>query len=81
MLKQFHAHIALMMLAAIAVLYPHLTQAQDRSGSLQGVVKNSSGTPVSGAFVKMKNPERRLMFMVITQAGGRYAVSNLPIGK
>jgi streptogramin lyase len=81
MLKQIHARIVIVVLAVMAVLYPHLTQAQDRSGSLQGVVKNSSGAPVSGAFVKMKNPERRLMFMVITQAGGRYTVNNLPTGK
>lgn len=41
---------------------------QDTAGSLQGVVKSSSGDPVSGAFVKLKNAERRLTFMVISQA-------------
>ena len=49
--------------------------------SLQGVVKNSSGAPVSGAFVKMKNAEGRLTFMVISQAQGRYSVNSLPAGK
>jgi hypothetical protein len=29
----------------------------------------------------MKNAERRLTFMVATQAGGRYAVNNIPTGK
>ncbi len=54
---------------------------QDTAGSLQGVVKSSSGDPVSGAFVKLKNAERRLTFMVISQAEGRYTASNLPAGK
>lgn len=81
MLKQLHSQIVVVMLAVTAVLYPHSIQAQDRAGTVQGVVKNSSGAPVSGAFVKMKNAERRLTFMVITQAQGRYAVNNLPTGK
>ena len=71
----------LVTLAAIAVLRPNLIQAQDRSGVLQGVVKDSSGAPVAGAFVKMKNAERRLTFMVVTQAQGRYSVNSLPAGK
>jgi len=44
-------------------------------------VKNASGEPVSGAFVKLKNSDRRLTFMVISQAQGRYTTSNLPAGK
>jgi streptogramin lyase len=32
-------------------------------------------------LVKLKNAERRLTFMVATQASGRYAVNNLPTGK
>ena len=69
------------LLAVIAVIYPCFVQAQDRAGSLQGVVKASSGAPVSGAFVKMKNSERRLTFMVVTQAQGHYGVNSLPAGK
>ncbi len=81
MLKQLNLMMVFAILAVTAVLYPSLTQAQDRTGILQGVVKNSSGSPVSGAFVKMKNAERRLTFMVITQAQGRYTANNLPAGK
>ncbi|HEY3302353.1 MAG TPA: carboxypeptidase regulatory-like domain-containing protein [Candidatus Binatia bacterium] len=66
---------------SLAVLYPRFTQAQDRSGTLEGVVKNSSGAPVSGAFVKMKNAERRLLFMIVTQGQGRYSAKLLPLGK
>ena len=81
MFKQIHAWIFVLLLAVIAILYPHPIQAQDRAGVLQGVVKDSSGAPVSGAFVKMKNAERRLTFMVISQVQGRYSVNSLPGGK
>jgi hypothetical protein len=53
---------------AFALLAPNLIHAQDRAGVLQGVVKDSSGAPVAGALVKLKNGERRLTFMVVTQA-------------
>lgn len=68
-------------MAALTVICPNLIQAQDRSGVLQGAVKDAAGAPVSGAFVKMKNAERRLTFMVVTQAQGRYSVNSLPAGK
>ena len=81
MLNKLDRMPAIIVLAVIAVVYPCLAQAQDRSGTLQGVVKDSSGAPVAGAFVKMKNGERRLTFMVVTQAQGHYAVNSLPAGK
>ncbi len=81
MFKQIHSQIVVVVLALIALLYPHLVQAQDNTGSLHGVVKNSSGAPLSGAFVKMKNAERRLSFLIITQAQGRYSANKLPAGK
>src|SRR5437762_12086467 len=68
-------------LVAIALVCTRLIHAQDRSGVLQGVIKDASGAPVSGAFVKLKNAERRLTFMVISQAQGRYSVNSLPSGK
>jgi cytochrome c5 len=81
MLRKMISWVALVTLAAIAVVRPNLIQAQDRSGVLHGVVKNSAGAPISGAFVKMKNAERRLIFMVISLAQGRYSVNTLPAGK
>jgi mono/diheme cytochrome c family protein len=48
---------------------------------VEGIVKNSSGQPVAGAFVKLKNAEKRLTFMVISQAQGRYTADRLPAGK
>ena len=81
MLKQMTLQLVVVMLAAIALLCPQSIRAQDRAGVLQGVIKNSSGAPVSGAFVKMKNDDRRLTFMVISQAQGRYSVNSIPEGK
>ena len=81
MLKQMTLQVVVVMLVAITALCPNPIQAQDRAGILQGVVKDSSGAPVSGAFVKMKNAERRVTFMVVSQAQGRYSVNSLPSGK
>src|SRR5215472_10314280 len=58
----------------------HSVQAADFAGSVQGVVKNASGEALAGAYVKLINPERRLTFMVISQAQGRYSMNNLPPG-
>ena len=81
MFKKITAQIVFVAFTALALCYPDFIFAQDRAGTLQGVVKDASGAPVAGAFVKMKNAERRLTFMVVSQAGGRYSVNTLPSGK
>ena len=55
--------------------------AQDAGGTLTGVITDAAGAPVAGAFVQMRNAERRLNFMVITQEQGKYAIDRLPAGK
>jgi virginiamycin B lyase len=79
--KHIHSAILFVAVAVFTVLCPALIQAQDRAGILQGVVKDAAGAPLAGAFVKMKNAERRLTFMVVSQAQGRYSVNSLPAGK
>ena len=54
--------------------------AEGHSGVLEGVVTDSSGQPVAGAFVKLENAERRLTFMFISQDEGRYTADMLPAG-
>jgi virginiamycin B lyase len=76
MLRQMNWKIVGAMFLCAAVV-----QAVDNGGSIQGVVKSASGEPVSGAFVKVKNPDRRLTFMVISQVQGQYTASSLPPGK
>jgi len=66
--------------AGVALLLAASAQSV-RAAEMQGVVKSASGAPVSGAFVKLQNAERRLTFMVVSQVQGRYTVKNLPAGK
>jgi streptogramin lyase len=81
MFKQTHVLLVVILLSsAIEIGYPNSLLAQDRSSTIQGTVKNSSGAPVNGALVKLQNAERRLTFLVPTQDGGRFQVSNLPAG-
>ena len=68
-------------LVSLAFYCAQPIHAQDRAGTLQGVVKDAKDAPVAGAFVKMHNAERRLTFMVISQEQGRYSVNTLPRGK
>src|SRR3979490_2578345 len=65
----------------VSVLWSQPGSAQNAVGSLTGVIKDARGAPVAGAFVQMKNAERRLNFMVITQEQGKYSSSRLPAGK
>src|SRR5437773_11862385 len=72
---------AVFLIALALFVSMHAVRATDNNGVVQGVVKNSSGQAVSGAFVKFKNAERWLTFMVISQAQGRYTADKLPPGK
>jgi streptogramin lyase len=54
--------------------------ADGYSGTIEGVVRDASGQPVAGAFVKLKNEERRLTFMHVSQEGGQYNAVKLPAG-
>lgn len=69
------------LIAAVLFVSVCSMRAATYSGVVEGVVKNSSGQPVAGAFVKLKNEQRRLTFMVISQAQGRYTADRLPAGK
>ncbi|HEY7297574.1 MAG TPA: carboxypeptidase regulatory-like domain-containing protein [Xanthobacteraceae bacterium] len=76
-----HGSRILAVTAAAALLgSAHAIRAADFDGSVAGVVSSASGQALPGAYVKLINPERRLTFMVVTQAQGRYTVNNLPPG-
>ena len=75
-----HWSVGKFVVAGVALLLAASAQSV-RAAEMQGVVKSASGAPVSGAFVKLQNAERRLTFMVVSQVQGRYAVKNLPAGK
>jgi streptogramin lyase len=67
--------------AALLFLCGQFARAAENNSTVEGVVQDASGKPVAGAFVKLKNNERHLEFMVISQAQGHYTVSNLPAGQ
>ena len=64
-----------------AVSCPGAASAQGTVGTLTGVITDAAGSAVAGAFVQMRNAERRLNFMVITQEQGKYSIDRLPAGK
>ncbi len=78
-------HVAQKMVVAAAALIVLLClpsiRAAENSGVVRGVVKSSSGQPLSGAYVKVYNPARELTFMVVSQSGGRFSFKNLQPGK
>src|SRR5205823_12051162 len=64
-----------------ALSCPGAASAQGAVGTLTGVITDVAGSPVAGAFVQMRNAERRLNFMVITQEQGKYSIDRLLAGK
>jgi len=81
MFRHFTVKIAVVVAMGVAIVGIHSAQAVNNGGSVQGIVKSASGEAVSGAFVKLKNAERRLTFMVISQTQGSYQIGGLPPGK
>src|ERR1700710_3049670 len=76
-----HGSRSLAVVAAVGLFGSvHPMQAADFAGSVQGVVKSASGQALPGAYVKLINAQRRLTFMVVSQAQGRYSMNNLPPG-
>src|SRR5207249_2799283 len=68
-----------MVLAMMVMIAAVSIRAADNTGVLQAVIKDLAGAPVARAFVKMKNAERRLTFMWMSQPQGRYT-ANVPPG-
>jgi virginiamycin B lyase len=64
---------------AMLIAAQSVASAQN-DGTLTGVVSDASGQPVAGAFVKLKNDERRLTFMVVSKERGQFEAKDLPPG-
>jgi hypothetical protein len=65
----------------VMLLAASSSRSEDARGAVQGVVSDATGRPVAGAFVKLKNDERRLTFMVISRDQGRFEAKDLPPGQ
>jgi hypothetical protein len=53
--------------------------AQDRA-AINGIVTDASGALVPGATVELKSPETGLRRATLTDQGGRYQITPLPVG-
>jgi streptogramin lyase/cytochrome c5 len=72
--------LALGSAAGIALLCAGSAYALDNAGSVTGVVNGANGQPVSGAFIRLKNADKRLTFMVVSQNNGSFTAGDLPPG-
>ena len=74
-------HLAIGVAASALMLCAQAAHAVPNPGTIEGVVKNAAGQPVSGAYVKLKNTDGRLTFLVASQAGGKFTAGDLPPGQ
>jgi streptogramin lyase len=74
-------HLAIGVAASALMLCAQSAHAVPNPGTIEGIVKNASGQPVTGAYVKLKNTDGRLTFLVASQAGGKFTAGDLPAGQ
>ena len=79
-LRNVTRNLAVGIAAGIVLIATQSVRAADDRGSVQGVVNDAFGKPVTGAMVKLKNAERRLTFMVPSRDQGRFEAKDLPVG-
>src|SRR4051812_2983093 len=80
-LKNVARYLAAGVAASAVVLAAQASFAQGDRGTVQGVLTDASGQPITGAFVKLKNDVRRLTFMVTTRENGQFNAKDLPPGQ
>jgi outer membrane receptor protein involved in Fe transport len=79
--KRLNALAGLMAAVSILLLIPTVTAtAQQNTGTILGVVKDSTGAVVPGVSVTMVNEETSLTRSVITGENGAYRAPALPVG-
>jgi streptogramin lyase/mono/diheme cytochrome c family protein len=62
----------------VAIFSLPLPAAQ--KGTVSGLVKNASGQPASGAFVKVSSSDSNVTYMIVSQTDGRYRLPGLAPG-
>ena len=63
-----------------AALLAGVCSAQSITGSISGVVTDSSGATIPGAAITVMNLDTNIKTTVTTEASGSYTASNLPRG-
>src|SRR5437016_1775451 len=67
--------------AAVGVLlFSFSLFSQVNTGTISGVVQDTSGAVIGGAMVTIRNVDTGIATAITSDAGGRYVVPNLPIG-
>jgi virginiamycin B lyase len=79
--KASRSNFTVIFAAVLLFLCGQFARAAENNSTVEGVVQDASGKPIAGAFVKLKNNDRHLEFLVISQAQGHYIVSNVPAGQ
>jgi len=72
--------LALLGLAIVLCVLPHPLAAQAVSGTILGVVRDSSGAVIPGATVTITNTGTGLVRTVVTDPQGEYSAPSLPTG-
>src|SRR5258706_16090036 len=67
-------------LLVIVILSGHLVSAQVTTGTILGVVQDSTGAVIPGVSVTVKNLNTGNTRTVITDEGGRYTIPDLTLG-
>ena len=65
---------------ASAVATPAMAQSQAINGSIEGLVRDSSGSTIPGVTVTVQNTDTGLERVVFTDSEGAYRAALLPIG-
>ena len=68
--------VTVLALAAALTAVGVSAEAQSNS-AVSGVVKDASGQPVAGAYVRVRSADMGFTFMVVSQEQGRYRTPNL----
>jgi len=80
------ATLAALFFCVAAACSPLHAQSDARSAgqtatTISGTVKSASGEPVAGAFVRVRGADSPLVFLIVSQAQGRFTTPNLIPGK
>ena len=67
-------------LLVIVILGGHLVSAQVTTGTISGVVQDSSGAVIPGVMVTVKNVDTATARTITTDEGGRYTAPDLTLG-
>lgn len=75
--------IVILVMVVVALIYlasPRATNAQTSSGTVVGVVSDSSGAVIPDVTVILSNPSKGTEYTAVTNSVGSYRITNIPPG-